>query len=86
MIKLTQWSIFLIIGELVGFLILVAKPLINLTTTLTKLNVTVENLSRMLEEQKDSSKRTHERLWKHNEEQDKIIDRHEIRITKLEEK
>ncbi len=67
-------------------MILVAKPLINLTTTLTKLNVTVENLSRMLEEQKDSSKRTHERLWKHNEEQDKIIDRHEIRITKLEEK
>ena len=83
---MTGWSVFLIIGELVGFLILVVKPLVNLTTTITKLNVTVENLSKIVDEQKNNSKRAHERLWKHNEEQDKIIDRHEIRITKLEEK
>lgn len=83
---MTEWSVFLMIGELVGFVMLVVKPLVNLTTTITKLNVTVENLSKMVDEQKNSSKRTHERLWKHNEEQDKIIDRHEIRITKLEEK
>lgn len=83
---MTEWSVFLMIGELVGFVMLVVKPLVKLTTTITKLNVIVENLSKMVDEQKNSSKRTHERLWKHNEEQDKIIDRHEIRITKLEEK
>lgn len=83
---MTEWSVFLMIGELVGFLILVAKPLINLTTTITKLNVTVENLSKLVDEQKSSAEKAHEKLWKHNEEQDKIIDRHEIRITKLEEK
>ena len=81
-----NWGVFLAIGELVAFLFLVAQPLINLTTTLTKLNVTVENLSNMLVEQKDRSKTARERLWKHNEEQDERIENHETRISIIEQK
>lgn len=81
-----NWGVFLAIGELIAFFVLVAKPLINLTTTLTKLNVTVENLSQMLAEQKERSKKTHERLWKHNEEQDEKIEDHETRILLIEQK
>ena len=81
-----NWGVFLAIGELIAFLMLMAKPLINLTTTLTKLDATVETLKTTLENQREHSSKVHKKLWDHNDKQDEKIEDHEKRILIIEQK
>lgn len=45
---------------------------------------TVERLVKDMDAQSRRSHDAHERLWEHQDEQDKTLTNHEIRITKLE--
>ncbi len=79
-----EWQIFTVIVAIVGAAVTVTTPVLKLTNTITKLNETCENLENRFKEFEDNNKTSHRRIWEHNDEQDKIISNHEIRITVLE--
>ena len=83
---MTQWEVYLVIVSLVGFAIAVGTPIIKLNTSITRLIDRLNNLDEGVEELTARNSRSHERLWKHNDEQDKKIEDHEKRIFSLEKK
>jgi hypothetical protein len=82
----TQWEVFGVLAALVTFALAIGTPIIKLNTSITRLIDRLNNLDEGLEELTTKNSKSHERLWKHNEEQDKAIQEHETRITLLEEK
>ena len=77
---MTEWGVLGVIITVVGLLATVITPIIQLTKSITKLTVVVENLGRDMEAQRGSTKR----LWAHNDEQDEKIFDHETRLQLLE--
>lgn len=77
---MTEWGVLGVIITVLGLLATVITPIINLTKSITKLTVVVENLSRDMESQRTSTKR----LWAHNDEQDEKLCDHETRLQLLE--
>lgn len=82
---MTEWAVFGVLVAVAGFLGVVVPPIVNLTKSITRLTVVVDKLSSDLEEQKKQSIESHDKLWKHNNEQDDRINDHETRIRLLEE-
>ena len=82
---MTEWEVFGVIVALVGFIAAVAKPLINLAQSITKLTTVVDRLDKAIAEQKESCVVSHTKLWSHNTEQDEQINAHETRICVLEQ-
>lgn len=81
-----SWEIFLGIVALVGFIASVSGPMINLNTSITRLNDSVENLHKSIEKLDEDNEKDHVRIWKHNDEQDKEMEDHEKRIKAIESK
>lgn len=88
---MNEWTVVGVIIALVGLFFTVGKPVINLNSNIVKLSFSVENLQKRLDEQRgdiDEQKRhaseAHEKLWKHNGEQDEKLIDHEKRISHLE--
>lgn len=79
-----EWQIFGVIVALIGFATAIVAPVIKLNSSITKLTVTVDRLVKDMDAQSRRSHDAHERLWEHQDEQDKTLTNHEIRITKLE--
>ena len=77
---MTEWGVLGVIITVAGLLATVITPIINLTKSITKLTVVVENLAKDMESQRSSTKR----LWEHNDEQDTRLNDHETRIQLLE--
>lgn len=77
---MTEWGVLGVIITVVGLLATVIKPIIDLTRSITKLTVVVENLSKDMETQRKSNSK----LWAHNDEQDAKIMDHETRLQLLE--
>ena len=77
---MTEWGVLGVIITVLGLLATVITPIINLTKSITKLTVVVENLSKDMESQRTSTKR----LWAHNDEQDNKLCDHETRLQLLE--
>lgn len=83
---MTEWGVFGVVIALIGFAATFLAPALKLNSSITKLTVTVEQLVKDMSDQRQSSSKAHERLWDKNEEQDKILNDHETRITTLERK
>lgn len=82
---MNEWVVVTVIVVLAGLIISIAKPLISLNTILTTLSIAVDNLKANISDMNESNRKSHERIWDHNEEQDAKIEDHEKRITNLEE-
>lgn len=82
---MTEWGVVGVIISLVGLFLTVGKPIIKLTSTISKLDDTCERLDEQFRDFEINNKDGHRRIWKHNEEQDDKINDHEKRITLLEE-
>lgn len=82
---MNEWAVFGVLVAVAGFLAVVVPPIVNLTKSITRLTVVVDKLSNDLEEQKTRSIESHEKLWKHNTEQDDRINDHETRLRLLED-
>lgn len=81
---MTEWGVVGVIIALAGLLATVTAPLIKLNGNITSLNVTLNQMRKDVDAQKESSKESHRRLWEHNEEQDEKLENHECRIKILE--
>lgn len=75
---MNDWqTIITVLVTLIGLFFTIGKPIINLNTAITKLQVTVDNLMKEVNEFKSKNSETHNEIY------DKLDD-HETRITRLE--
>ena len=81
---MSEWGVVGVIIALVGLGAAIIKPILSLNTSIVKLTAAVENLQEDLRESTTKNSKAHERLWDHNEKQDKTLDDHEKRIVCLE--
>ena len=81
-----EWQVVGVIVVLVGLAGSIIGPVIKLNSSITRLTVTMERLVKDVDIIKENSHDAHQRLWEKNDEQDKIINDHESRITSLEKK
>lgn len=83
---MTEWEVVGVIIALVGLVIAIGAPVLKLNTSITRLIAQLNNLDEGLDELTARNAKSHERLWRHNDEQDKTLKEHEKRIIVLEEK
>lgn len=87
---MTEWGVVGVIVVLVGLFTAICVPLIKATTNstaaMTRLTMSVENLTSKIEKLDSDNEIEHDRLWRHNDDQDKMIQSHETRIVILERK
>ena len=88
-----EWTVVTVIVVLVGLFMTVGTPILKLNSNIVKLNANLEaqgvQIKRNedeLKEQKLHAHDAHQRIWEHNEEQDKQLADHERRIGYLEQK
>lgn len=81
-----EWQVVGVIVVLVGLAGSIIGPVIKLNSSITRLTVTMERLVKDVDVIKENSHDAHQRLWEKNDEQDKIINDHETRITSLEKR
>lgn len=81
-----QWMVVLVIIALVGLIATIAKPIISLTRSITALDGSVINLKASIDKNHDENKAEHDEIWDKEDQQDKQINSHEVRITVLERK
>ena len=89
---MTEGQVTVIIA-LFGLIVTVIINISKFASAVSKIEMTLNHLNEVLKELKEEFKETREettlkrkRLWAHNEKQDKILDEHELRIIKLENK
>ena len=75
------WEIFLGIAAIVSFITAIVVPMLKLNTSITKLTSSVGVLQASIDRLETDNKEGHARLWKHNDEQDKVIAEHSKAIT-----
>ena len=84
------WEIFIGIGALVSFVGTFTGVCVKIVVPLTRSIVELTNEVKLLREKYDGldvkRKAEHERLWKHNEEQDKQLQNHAQRLHDLDGK
>lgn len=81
---MNEWGVVGVLVVLVGLGVTVVKPLLELNSSIVKLTARLDQLTGSLSDISDRNAKSHDRLWKHNEEQDALLDDHERRITVLE--
>lgn len=81
-----EWTVVTVLIALVGLGGAVVRPLLALNASIVKLTVRLDQMMDSLSEISERNTRSHDRLWKKNEEQDAVLDNHEHRITVLEER
>ncbi len=88
-----EWTVVTALVVIIGLFLTVGKPIINLNSNIVKLNLSIDALrektrenSEDIKEQKLHAHEAHQRLWDHNNKQDKQLNDHEQRIHDLEQK
>ena len=81
-----EWQVVGVLITLLGLLTAVVTPVVRLNSSITKLNTTMEHITKEVDGLKTDNHDSHKRLWDKNEEQDKALNDHETRITTLERK
>ena len=81
---MTEWGVVGVLVVLLGLGVTVVKPLLELNSSIVRLTARLDQLTGSLSDISDRNAKSHDRLWKRNEEQDAVLDDHERRITVLE--
>ena len=79
-----EWTVVLTLVTLVGLFSGLAKPVLSLNSSITKLTENVAQLTALLEEYKKTNHEAHKALWQHNKEQDAQLADHETRLLLIE--
>lgn len=86
-----EWAAFETLAAIAALFLSVGVPVIKLNSSITKLTVMLERVEQdvaanraALEQQRAAARASHEKLWRHNEEQDAQLQNHETRLRVLE--
>ena len=88
-----EWRIVEVFAALCALFLSVGVPVIRLNSSITKLTVMLERVEKdvaanrvRIDDQRAAAKASHEKLWRHNEEQDEQLQNHETRLQVLEKR
>lgn len=88
-----EWTVVTALVVISGLFLTLGKPILTLNKNIVELNMTmkqqgkeIKDNAEELKEQKLHAHEAHQRLWDHNEKQDKQLTDHEQRIHDLEQK
>ena len=81
-----EWTVFEVLAAVAALFLSLGVPIIQLNGTITRLNVTLEQMKQDMAQQKLSAREAHRRLWARNDAQDAALADHEQRIVLLEHK
>ena len=86
-----EWTVFEVVAAIAALFLSIGVPVIRLNSSITKLTVMLERVEKdvaanraALEQQRAAARASHEKLWRHNEEQDAQLQNHETRLRVLE--
>lgn len=86
-----EWTVFEVVAAIAALFLSIGVPVIRLNSSITKLTVMLERVEKdvaanrmALEQQRAAAKASHEKLWRHNDEQDAQLQNHETRLRVLE--
>ena len=82
---MTEWGVFGIVAALVSFVSIFATAAFKLAAAMTRLSVALDKHQEQYALDQKRNSESHDRLWKKEDEQDKKLENHEIRIIHLEE-
>lgn len=83
---MSEWTVVTVIAAIVGLFFTIGKPIINLNTNITVLNESIKNLRVQSDKLERDNTEAHRRIWTHNDEQDKQLAEHELRLHDLDGK
>lgn len=83
---MTEWGVFGVIAALVALGAAIIKPIVGLNNSITRLTTLIDGLSDDLTDLTSKNAQSHDRLWAHNDGQDKQLQDHEMRIGRIEER
>lgn len=83
---MNEWTVVTVIIAIVGLFFTIGKPIINLNTNITTLNEGIKNLNERQDRFETISEKEHNELWEHEDEQDKILEEHKMRLHDLDGK
>lgn len=81
-----EWAIVTVLIALTGLFMTVAKPILGLNSTITRLSENVERLESRLTEFSENNTDSHRRLWAQCDGHAKRLEAHETRIAVLEQR
>lgn len=81
---MTEWTVVGVLIAIVGLITAVAKPMLSLNASITRLTTLLDSLRDELQLISDKNAKGHDRLWRKLEQQDEALEQHEHRITVLE--
>jgi hypothetical protein len=81
---MNEWTIVTTIVVIVGLIVTVTTPLLKLNTSITQLRSLIENVVKRVDDNEHDNTESHRRIWKHNDEQDALLQNHALRIHDLE--
>lgn len=88
-----EWTVFEVVAAIAALFLSIGVPVIRLNSSITKLTVMLERVEKdvaanrtALEQQRAAAKASHEKLWRHNDEQDAQLQNHETRLQVLEKR
>ena len=81
-----EWTVVTVIVVLVGLIASVAKPLLSLNATITRLNESVNSLEKNIEGLTEKNDESHDRLWEKSCAMDEKLNNHETRLRVIESK
>lgn len=83
---MSEWNIVETLVVIIGLFCTVGAPIIKLNTNITKLNASLESTQRDQAKLERDNHDAHKRIWEHNDEQDKELEEHRMRLHDLDGK
>ena len=80
-----EWTVVTVIVVLVGLIAAVVKPIVNLNSTMTKLDTTLDIFVKRYDKDNDKNEKEHVALWNRGDELSESVNDHETRICILEQ-
>lgn len=74
------------LGTILGVGVVVVKPMLQVVRSITELNESIKSLARNFNVFETNNNNSHKRIWDHNDEQDEMLQDHEIRIKLIEDR
>lgn len=81
---MNEWTVVSVLVVLVGLMISIAKPIISLNSTITKLTEAVRMLERNIDSLSAKNSEAHAGLWNKSGEHDSTLRELEFRLQKIE--
>lgn len=83
---MSEWTVVTALIAVVGLFLTVGKPIINLNTSIVTLNEEMKQQRERLNKMESGSVEEHQLIWDHEEQQDKELAEHRIRLHDLDGK